>query len=118
MTTSLTNFTLYLSSEGDSVEIKNFEKDGATLPEQQKALACKTHEQVLAFLETLRNVEVRKQINFFHIHNTSYIGHLGTWPKGAAHPCDLETQIDFVRYKIGENTHGVRQPPKSYCIIQ
>ena len=73
---------------------------------------------MLAFLETLRNSETRNQLNFYHVHNTSYDGHLGTWPKGMAHPCTFEKQIDFVRYKIGETTHGVRHTPRSVCVVQ
>ncbi len=110
-------FTLYLSAEGDSVEIKSF-RDSATIPEQVRATTCRTHEQVLAFLEEIRDSEVRGQLNFYHNHNTSYDGHMGTWPKGAAHPCSLEKQIDFVRYLISEGTHGVRHAPRSFCVVQ
>jgi hypothetical protein len=118
MASPLNHFTLYLSKEGNSVEIKNFNQDGATIPEQVEALACRTHQEVLAFLERLSHSDTRNQLNFYHHHNTSYDGHMGTWPKGVAHPCTLESQIDFVRYKIGETTHGVRHEPESFCVIQ
>ena len=122
MVTPLKNYTLFLSSEGDSVEIAHSDHDAAPLPEQAQALACKTHEQVLAFLEMLMNSETRNHLNFYHVDNTSYDAHMGAWPKGAAHACSLETQIDFVRYKIGEATHGIRHTPLTTpftaCFIQ
>lgn len=104
-----TNFTLYLSAEGDSIEIKNF-KDGVTIPEQMKASACKTHEQVLAFLLKLKDSRARDSLSFYHQHNTCYHAHRGTWPIGMAHQCSLEKQIDFVSYKIAEKHHGIRTP--------
>ncbi len=117
MTAPLTHFTLYLAAEGNSVEIKGPDLADASLPEQAEASACKTHQEVLAFLERLRHSETRNELHFFHYHNTSYDGHLGTWPMGVAHPCTLETQISFIQYKIGESAHGVRRMPTSSCVI-
>lgn len=117
MTVSDNRFTLYLSGEGDSVAIKSYQDEKSTLPEQAEALACKTHEEVLAFLKKLIESDTKNHLNFYHHHNTCYDGHAGTFPKGSAHPCSLEKQIDFVQYKISEATHGIRHAPKKVCHI-
>lgn len=112
------NFTLYLSSEGDSVEIKNFQ-DTSTIPEQLEAISCKTHKQVLAFLEKINSSETKDLLSFYHVHNTSYEAHHGTSPKGKAHLCSLDKQISFVQYKIFEQEHGARSPAQnSWCFQQ
>lgn len=109
-------FTLYLSSEGDAVEIKHFGDGNPTIPEQLEAQACRTHEAVLAFLEKINNSALRDSLRFWHHHNPRYDGHLGTYPKGVAHECLLDQQISFVRYKIGEHLHGVRREPGMFCV--
>jgi len=115
-----TNFTLYLSTVGDSVKIENFNQDGATLPEQQEALACRTHQEVLAFLEKLKTSETKGRLNFYHLNNYFYEKHAGL-AKGTAHPCTLEDQIEFVRFKISEISQGARHATptasRSWCNI-
>lgn len=101
------DFTLYLSSEGDTVEIKS---GSATIPEQQKAASCKTHAEVLAFLEELKASPPR-HLTFYHRHNNAYQAHFGG-VKGVAHPCSLEKQIEFVKYKILEQKQKPVNPPK------
>lgn len=117
--TALTNFTLYISADGNSVKIENFTDDGDTLPEQAKALTCKTHQDVLDFLEELKNSDTKERLNFYHYNNYSYSKHEG-FSKGNAHPCSLENQMEFIRFKISESVQGVKHPaPRaySYCIL-
>lgn len=106
---------LYLSSEGDSVQLSllSCSKNPEILDLASKATLCKTHAQVLSLLEKIQSSpSLKKLIDFYHQHNFNYSAHRGTWPKGAAHPCSLDQQIDFVRYKIAEQAHGIRTPMK------
>ncbi len=101
------NFTLHLSAEGNSVEINRFEIDRATIPEQLEASTCKTHEQVLAFLEKINGSTVKDSLSFYHTNYTLYDEHVGSWPTGTAHLCPLEKQIDFLRCIIEEQAYGL-----------
>ena len=120
MTATTSSFTCQLSNEGNLIAIIPLDPK-STIGEQTIAEACQTHEAVLALLERIRDSEVRNRIKFYHANNTRYSGHMGSFPKGGSHPCSLETQIDFVRYRIAEKTHGIRgkeiPPSKPYCII-
>lgn len=104
-------FSLCLSSEGESLELTNIKRNGLELPEQAEATACKTHEQVLTFLKKLRDSEVKNQISCSHRNNYYYKAHWGHYPKGSGHECSLEDLIDFVKYRISEQKHGVRTKP-------
>ena len=117
MTISASHLALYLDSEGDSVILVNLARDGATLPEQSVAEACKTRKQVLTFLESLNTPQTGRQIEFYHRHTTSYPGHPEGMPQGKFHPCALAQQIDFVRYKMSEHTHEPKHSSRSFCVI-
>ncbi len=104
-------YTLYLSKEGDEVEIKNYLAT-SPLAEQTEAAACKTHAQVLEFLNKLKLSDIKNKISFYHYNNTCYQHHIGTDAKANAHKCELEKLISFVTYKILECQHGLRQTPK------
>ena len=120
---NIPEFILCLSREGDSVSLnpRDAERNPApSLPEQEQALACKTHQQVLAFLKNLESSETKNQISFSHYNNTCYDAHAGSWPKGRFHLCTLEEQIAFVQCKIVEADQGVRLSPRKIklCAIQ
>lgn len=96
-------FVLHLSANGDSVEIVNHGMDKkATIPEQLDAPACKTREQVLAFLKKIKT----KELVFYHDHNLSYPGHArrSFLCNPFRHPCSLEKQIRFVETLISEKS--------------
>lgn len=116
-TISLTRFTLYLSSEGDSVQITDSEKDDETNPEQMQALACKTHKQVLDFLEQLRDSKNTSDFTFLHYQNTKYSEHTGHDVQDMTHSCPLEKLIDFVRDKISETTQRSGKSSRERCTI-
>ena len=125
-------YVLYLSKEGDSVEIRKICKQNATASEkkeiledmQKEAVKHKTHETVLIFLKQLSSSDIRNHLNFYHDDNPYYTGHVGNELVAIAHPCALEKQIDFVQYKISEQKHGVRAKPQEKaepqgsCVIQ
>lgn len=111
MSISTNKNILYLSQEGDSMEITNLL--GHNLPEKNLIAAYNTHELVLKFLKTLQGDEYQ----FHHYDNSSYERHKGTFPKGVAHPCTLEDQIKFVEFKILEKEQGALQS-REICIIQ
>ena len=113
----MASFVLFLSTEGNSVRIENFSQNGATLPEQAKALACKTHQEVLLFLEKLKNSETKDRIEFSHDNNYFYDKHAGLG-KGYIHSCTLEDQMEFIRFKMSEASQRVRRPaPRTYCVL-
>lgn len=118
-----TYFTVYLSSEGDSIKITGFSPLSSTplktIPEQAEAAACASHESVLAFLRKLQSSDRKDSLAFYHSHNNFYPNHT-TYPKGSTHPCSLDEQISFVTNKILEKERGIRQPQpiqKSWCVI-
>jgi hypothetical protein len=116
--TSPARFTLYLSKEGDSVEIKNL-NDTSTIPEQLEAASCKTHSQVLSFLEKINTSEAKNNLEFWHKENPAYLVHYQG--KGVAHPCAIDQQIEFVRFKIAEEAQGPRQQrtaaQNTWCVL-
>jgi hypothetical protein len=94
---------LYLSQQGDSVEIKNFyDKNASTLPVQVEAAKCKTQEQVLEFLKGLQESKMKNNMTF---HHTSFMfgdkKHCSTVRPN--HTCDLAEQILFVSSRIESN---------------
>lgn len=101
-------YSLFLSEEGDIVEITSFYNGDPSHPDEAEAAACKTHEQVLAFLNKLKTLESKSNIEFYHFDNTHYAGHKKVNRNGMTHPCDLDRMIRFVTYKILEKEHGVR----------
>ena len=105
--------TLYLGPEGDGVTLKSWDAPLSPAMEAVAARAteCKTHAQVLAFLESIQGTELEAHLRFFHNHNTNYRAHVGSWPKGAAHLCPLARQIEFVRFKILEAKVGSQPKP-------
>jgi hypothetical protein len=103
---------VYLTEEGDSLQIVNYANHPSTISEQTEALACKTHKEVLDLLNKIKNSGKTDQFEFYHYHNTCYDNHMCGWPNGQVHPCPLDTQISFVTYKILEQQHGVRHAPK------
>ncbi len=111
---------LYLSKEGDRLEIVDVLRSGIVIPEQKDALACKTHASVLELLQKLKNSPNKDLLRFYHHDNPYYARHVSSSLEGFAHPCSLEVQISFVQYKIGEQEHGVREErlpgpaPKSF----
>jgi hypothetical protein len=101
----MSDFTLFLSRTGDSVKISKYAMPEEELPPptplQEKAATCKTHEQVLAFLEEINSSEeLKNSLEFYHSNNRSFNQHFDF--KGRAHPCDLEKQIDFVKLQVIE----------------
>ncbi|MCB1081848.1 MAG: hypothetical protein KDK63_01750 [Chlamydiia bacterium] len=114
-------FTLYLGRDGNSVTIKQF----ANQSEEKTALqleaeACKTHQEVLAFLQKLNSSEEKSNLEFYHEHNIDYGKHRGTYPKGVAHPCAIQEQISFVMHKISEQEQGAQPQSMQWtgCILQ
>lgn len=115
-------WSVYLSKEGDSIEIVGDHIADMTpiLREQWAASSCKTHAQVLAFLERMAHSESTNAFTFYHEHNPSYTDHCGTWPKGGVHLCPIDQQISFVRYKLSESKREVRTVlplSMSFCVI-
>lgn len=112
-------FALNLDSNGTTVNILNIENT-KTIPEQQEALACKTHKEVLALLEKIQKTEINDSFSFHHAHNKNYEGHNPkTFPKGQTHECSLENQISFVKLKISEEDQGIKPLEENYwCTLQ
>lgn len=118
----------YLGSEGDSIELKIFslsDKENASGLNKlnldnlsQMALACKTHEQVLDFLENMQKMNSVRDYDFYHCHNIQYKAHAGTYPKGVAHECSLDAQIKFVKHKISEKELGSELLPNEAIIFK
>lgn len=99
MTTPIT-YKLTLSFNGDSI---------ATVPEQIEATTCKTHQEVLAYLEKIKSSGSAPTIHFYHNDGPTL-----------SHPCPLQDQIDFVLRRIEMQTRN--QPQSSLwswvCIVQ
>lgn len=109
------DWSLRLSSNGDSIEIKSLDKQ-STIPQQLEAASCKTHEQVLLFLQKLSTLEIQKSFAFLHIQNPTYAAHI-TCSGALAHPCSLEQQIRFVQYKILEGEQKPIYGPKNLSCL-
>lgn len=111
-------FALNLDSNGTTVNIINIE-NSKTIPQQQEALACKTHKEVLFLLKKIDASEIKESFSFHHAHNKNYENHDGnTIPKGKTHECSLESQISFVELKISEENQGIRPLEENYwCIL-
>lgn len=117
-----THFVLYLSEEGDSVRIDEAPHQDHSCRQSKfakEAVSCKTHEQVLYFLEKIASPEgEHSSLQFYHANNIFYEKHSGTWSKIEAHECSLDQQISFVKYKIMEQEHGVRHySQNSWCVL-
>lgn len=117
-----THFVLYLSKEGDSVRISEAPHQEHVCRRSKfagEAASCKTHKQVLDFLEKLASPEGKNSsLQFYHVNNAAYEKHSGAWSKIEAHECSLDQQISFVKYKIMEQEHGVKHHSQnSWCII-
>jgi hypothetical protein len=120
------DYTLYLSKEGDSIEIKKFiAAEDQEFPLTALALACKTHEKVLTFLELLRDSEDQYSLDFWHLNNDAYADHKREGKK--THFCSLKNQIAFVKYKIAEkviledskdSVEKDNNTARSYCVLQ
>jgi hypothetical protein len=109
MTVSISaSYNLYLSEEGDSIEISHF-WNKIIIPEALEADSCKTHEHVLAFLNKIRNSDVKNKFIFCHKNNIRYEGHTDPDPDTFAHSCSLDKLISFVSQKILEKEHGIRK---------
>lgn len=118
-----TYFVLYLSAEGDSVRIDQAPNQDHCCRQSkfsEEATSCKTHKQVLEFLEKIASpASGNPSLQFYHANNTAYDKHSGAWSKIEAHEYSLDTQISFVKYKILEQEHGVRHySQNSWCILQ
>jgi len=113
---------LYLSQEGDSVKISSWLKNQTAPAEpapeqidsrirtlQERATKLKTHEFVLEFLKEVQVSADSLPLEFYHTNNPNYRAHMGLGLKGLAHKCDLNEQIQFVRYKIQEGKQGLQQ---------
>lgn len=117
-----THFVLYLSEEGDSVRIEEAPHQENVMRRSKfagEAASCKTHKQVLDFLEKIASpYGLGASLQFYHANNISYDKHSGTWSKTEAHECSLDQQISFVKYKIMEQEHGVKHySQNSWCVI-
>ena len=121
---------LYLSSEGDSVEISSVlitQTYSAALPPDQidgriralnkNAATLKTHGAVLEFLKEVERGANSLPLNFYHMNNPNYSTHAGAPTTGAAHECSLKEQITFVTYKIKEKEQGPRHD-SWWCSVQ
>lgn len=106
---------LYLSSEGDSLLINHINTNN---PPGKQVITedpgCKTHVQVLTYLTELQKSETKNHLNFRHDNNCHYQRYGGVSIKPANHHCSLEEQINFVQYKIGEKTYGVRETRQGF----
>src|SRR5262245_39478573 len=91
-----TRFVLYLSEEGDSVRIKEAPHQDDCCRQSkfaEEAASCKTHKQVLEFLEKIASPECENSsLQFYHANNIAYEKHSGTWSKIEVHECSLDKQ--------------------------
>lgn len=108
----LQNLILCLGCDGKEVELNNYLDHGHSFPEQAEAAACKTHEQVLAFLNKLKDSPLKHSISCMHYNNKHYKAHRG---EGTTHNCSLLEQIAFVEQKMHETQYPAR---KVCCVIQ
>lgn len=92
------DFVLYLSKDGDSVEILNEgrEKTGR-IPEQQEAAACNTQDKVLAFLE---KHQTNDTFLFYHYNHPYFPEHGSFFRMTPYHACSPEAQIKFLKSLI------------------
>ena len=102
--------TVTLSAEGDFVTVQ-YPKDTIEKKELTSATACKSHQEVLAFLLSFANTYLLYEINWRHL-NSSYRGHPGpqlrTRRVRLRHACPWKDQITFVRARI----EAARSPAK------
>lgn len=117
-----THLILCLSKEGDSVKINEVpHRDHCSGQNEfaQKAASCKTHKQVLNFLEKIATLErENSSLQFYHTDNIAYKNHFGTCSKIGVHECSLDQQISFVHQKSMEQEHEVRHCSRnSWCIL-
>lgn len=98
--------TLYLSPEGNSFTLQVFDAQGASMkvdtpsdPILQDALKCKTHKEVLRFLQSLPpHFAESQKVTFYHEHNFTDKEHSSL--KGMAHECTVEKMRQFVKNQI------------------
>lgn len=99
------NVSLTLSSNGDSFEFHQYpimgnKRLGEVHPKALEAKACKTHEEVLKFLNSYLK---RETISIDHYNNPDYHGHKGWFGRNnTRHTCDIPKMTQFVERKIIE----------------
>lgn len=106
--------TMYLSKNGDSVELKKYSSLGFQAvdyafdnihPILQRAQHCHSYDSVLDLLRSIKNnPECLEFVGLYHMHNPSYKGHHLTLmfgvQKGVAHDDNIDKMIEFVETRI------------------
>ena len=102
---------MYLSKNGDSVELKlslppdslrcvSYETDNIH-PILKGAKDCNSFDKVLTLLRTIKdNSECQQFVNLRHMHNQKYEDHGRFFLKGVAHHDSIDELINFVEARL------------------
>jgi len=98
---------LYLSSNGDSFNLRISDLGDKIHPKLQEATACKTYQAILKFLEGVADdKQFLSSVHLYHLHNREYPEHtLEGIYKGAAHEDTIQQMICFVKQRIEDTRY-------------